>query len=191
MNSPDPRSPLVLDTRTLNRRPGTMHELTRTVHLPEDIGTDVIAIPAGHPVQIELRLESVVEGVLVTGSVSGTAGGACVRCLDPVDLVVAAPFQELFAYPDRAAHHHEVGVPTGEEDVYELVGDLIDLEAVLRDAVVPALPFQPLCRADCPGLCSECGMHLALDPGHHHEVLDPRWSALSAMLGSDQGEKRN
>jgi len=191
MDRPDPRSPLVLDTRELVRRPGTMHEISRTVTLPDDLGTDVISIPAGHPVQVEVRLESVVEGVLVTGSVSGTATGACVRCLDPLEQHAEGTFQELFAYADRAAHHHEVGADSDEDEVYELVGDLIDLEPVLRDAVVPTLPFQPVCRPDCPGLCSECGMHLAEDPDHHHEVIDPRWSSLSGLLGTDPQEKRN
>lgn len=191
MDRPDPRSPLVLDTRELVRRPGTMQELSRTVTLPDDLGTDVISIKAGQPVQVEVRLESVVEGVLVTGSVSGTATGACVRCLDPIEQDVEGTFQELFAYADRAAHHHEVGADSDEDEVHELVGDLIDLEPVLRDAVVPTLPFQPLCRPDCPGLCSECGMHLAEDPDHHHEVIDPRWSSLSGLLSDDPQEKRN
>jgi uncharacterized protein len=190
MDRPDPRSPLVLDTRELNRRPGTMLELRRTVTFPDDLGTDVVSIKAGTPVEVEVRLESVVEGVLVTGSVSGTATGACVRCLDPVELDVEGTFQELFAYADRAAHHHEVAA-SDEDDVHELVGDLIDLEPVLRDAVVPTLPFQPVCRDDCPGLCSECGMRLADDPDHHHEVIDPRWSALSGLLSDDSQEKRN
>jgi len=168
-----------------------MNELTRTVTLPDDLGTDVIAIKAGSPVEVEVRLESVVEGVLVTGSVSGTATGACVRCLDPVSLEVDGTFQELFAYADRAAHHHEVGADADEDEVHELVDDLIDLEPVLRDAVVPTLPFQPVCREDCPGLCSECGARFADDPDHHHEVIDPRWSALGGLLGDDPQEKRN
>lgn len=168
-----------------------MQELQRTVVLPEDLGTEVIAIKAGSPVEIDVRLESVVEGVLVTGSVSGTATGACVRCLDPVELDVDARFQELFAYTDRAAHHHEVAGDSDEDDVYELVDDLVDLETVLRDAVVPTLPFQPVCREDCPGLCAQCGLHLAEDPDHHHEVIDPRWSALSGLLQDDPQEKRN
>ena len=191
MDRLDPRSPLVLDTRKLGRRPGTMQELQRTVVLPEDLGTEVIAITAGSPVQIDVRLESVVEGVLVTGSVSGTATGACVRCLDPVELDVDAGFQELFAYTDRAAHHHEVAGDSDEDDVYELVDDLVDLETVLRDALVPTLPFQPVCRDDCPGLCAQCGLRLAEDPDHHHEVIDPRWSALSGLLSDDSQEKRN
>ncbi len=168
-----------------------MQELRRTVTLPDELGTDVISIKAGSPVQVRVRLESVVEGVLVTGSASGTATGSCVRCLDPLDLVVEGHFTELFAYPDRLTHHHEVGVDEEEDEVHELEGDMIALETVLRDAVVPTLPFKPVCRKDCPGLCSECGIHLADDPDHHHEVRDPRWSSLSGLLSDDPQEKRN
>jgi uncharacterized protein len=187
MNHLDPRSPLVFDTLALGRRPGSMEHLERAVEAPADLGTDVIGVPEGAPMELDLRLESVVEGVLVTGSARVTAAGACVRCLDPVSLELDARFQELFAYADRAAHHHEVGDDEDESEERTLVGDLLDLEGVLRDAVVPALPFQPVCRA-----------RLADDPDHHHDVVDPRWSALSA-LASDQatpdqsttGEKRN
>lgn len=191
MARPDPRSPWMLDTRELMRRPGTMLELARTVEFPDDLGTVVVAIQAGSPVEVDARLESVLEGVLVTGSVSGTATGSCVRCLDSFDLPVQARFQELFAYPDRAAHHHQVGDDELEEKGHEIVDDLVDLEPVLRDAVVPNLPFQPVCRKDCPGLCSECGAHLADDPGHQHESLDPRWSELRKLLEADPQEKRN
>ncbi|HEX2704789.1 MAG TPA: YceD family protein [Candidatus Lustribacter sp.] len=174
----------MFDTRELARRPGSMVELVRVAAAPDDFGTDIIAIPAGSPVELVLRWESVVEGVLVSGSAHSTASGACVRCLDPVSLSVEARFQELFAYTDRAAHHRKVagdGAQADEADVYELVDDLFDLEPVLRDAVVPTLPFQPVCRADCPGLCSECGARLADDPDHRHDVTDPRWAALQAL----------
>jgi uncharacterized protein len=199
MDHLNPRSPLVFDTISLGRRPGSMEQVQRTVEAPADLGTDVIAVPPGAPVELELRLESVVEGVLVTGSARATATGACVRCLDPVDHEVDVRFQELFAYADRAAHHHEVAPDEDETEEHTLAGDLFDLEPVLRDAVVPALPFQPVCRDDCPGLCSECGAHLADDPQHHHDVTDPRWSALSALSSvdvtddhpSNTNEKRN
>jgi len=105
---------------------------------------------------------------------------------------VGARFQELFAYVDRAAHHHEVATQDDEDEVYDLVGDLFDLEPVLRDAMVPAMPFQPVCREDCPGLCSECGAHLAQDPTHHHDQLDPRWAALQNIATPPGNqEKRN
>jgi len=169
-----------------------MKTFSRVVPAPEPIGTDVIAIAPGRPVEVELRMESVVEGVLATGSAGATATGVCVRCLDVVDLEVGVRFQELFAYVDRAAHHHEVGVDQDDDEVHELEGELMDLEDVLRDAVVTALPFQPLCRDDCPGLCSECGARLADDPDHQHDVIDPRWSVLAdlASPGPDN-EKRN
>ena len=70
-----------------------------------------------------------------------------------------------------------------EDEIRELDGDLVDVEPAIRDTLVPALPFQPLCRPDCPGLCVECGAHLADDPDHHHDVRDPRWAALEDLQG--------
>jgi uncharacterized protein len=185
----NPRSPLVFDTTDLGRRPGSMERLQRTIEAPADFGTDVIAVPQGAPIELELRLESVVEGVLVTGSARATATGACVRCLDPVTYEVDGSFQELFAYADRAAHHREVGADDDETEEHVLEGDLFDLEPVLRDAVVLELPLQPVCREDCPGLCSECGARLADDPDHHHEVTDIRWAALQDLIPDEKQEK--
>ncbi|QHT58315.1 DUF177 domain-containing protein [Cellulomonas sp. H30R-01] len=175
----DPRSPFVLDTHELGRRPGSTRTVQLTVGAPEDLGTDVIGIRPGTDIELDLRLEAVMEGVLVSGSVRGRAVGECVRCLEEVVEDVDVSLQELYVYPERAAAAVEEG--DEDEDVRELEGDLIDLEPALRDVVVPALPFQPLCRPDCPGLCSECGARLADDPDHSHETLDPRWSALSGL----------
>ncbi len=189
----DIEGPWVLDTRELVRRPGTMRSVTTVVKAPEPIGTDVIAIAADHPVELEVRMESVVEGVLASGSVQAVATGVCVRCLEPIDVDVDVTFQELFAYPDRAAHHQSVGADEEQEADHRLDQDLMDLEELVRDAVVTTLPFRPVCRDDCPGLCSECGAHLADDPDHQHDVTDPRWAALAAHVragGGTDDEKR-
>ncbi|WP_407345675.1 YceD family protein [Pengzhenrongella phosphoraccumulans] len=185
----DPRSPLVLDTHELGRRAGSMRQLQLTVPAPEDLGTDMIGIPAGSELELELRLESVMEGVLVTGSIRGRAVGECVRCLDEVVDDVDVPLTELYAYSERARIAEAEGDDL--EGVRELDGDLIDFEPALRDAVVPALPFRPLCRRDCPGLCSECGAHLAEDPDHSHEILDPRWAALNRLQGTQDETKES
>jgi uncharacterized protein len=169
----DPRSPLVVDTRELGRRPGASQRLTRTVAAPADLGTEVVSVPEGSDLQLELLLESVMEGVLVSGTVRGRTAGECVRCLDDVERDVEVRVQELYAYPGKSSSE--------DEDLRELEGDHLDLEPVLRDAVVPALPFQPVCRADCPGLCSQCGARLEEDPGHQHESVDPRWAALTSL----------
>jgi uncharacterized protein len=169
----DPRAPLVLDTHTLARRPGELRTIALTVSAPSDLGNDVIAVPDGADLTLDLRLESVVEGILVSGTVAATALGECVRCLDPVHLRVRLPIQELYAYPEMSA--------ADDEEIRTIEDDLIDLEPVVRDGVVLTLPLQPLCRDDCPGLCPACGTRLADDPTHHHEQLDPRWSALQGL----------
>lgn len=183
----DPRSPFVLDTHELGRRPGSMRRVQRTVPAPEDLGTEVIGVPTGDDVELDFRLEAVMEGVLVSGSARARVVGECVRCLDEVVDHVDVAVQELYVYPGRA----EVAAENGddEEDVRELDGDLVDVEPALRDALVTALPFQPLCRDDCPGLCSLCGAHLADDPSHSHDTIDPRWAALGG-LQSTLDEKR-
>ncbi|WP_296667648.1 YceD family protein [Demequina sp.] len=134
-------------------------------------------MPTGSEVRLELSFESVQEGIWVSGTVNGTAIGECGRCLDEVRLEVAAPVQGLFEYPDS----RNVGEDEESEDVFEFDGDSLDLENVVRDAVVTSLPFTPLCDPDCPGLCDQCGARLADDPDHAHEVLDPRWAALQSL----------
>jgi uncharacterized protein len=181
----DPRSPLVLDTRELGRRPGTMRKVHRTIAAPAGLGTDVIGVPEGSDLELDLRLEAVMEGILVSGTVRGSVVGECVRCLDAVDDEVEADVQELYVYPGRTPEGQEK-----EDDLRELRDEMIDLEPVLYDTLVPALPFQPVCREDCPGLCSECGARLADDPAHTHESADPRWAALHGLsIENDPEEK--
>ncbi|CAN5612740.1 DUF177 domain-containing protein [soil metagenome] len=185
----DSDGPWVFDTRELIRSPGTMRTVTRTVLAPSMVGTEVIAIPENAPLQVVLRMESVVEGVLASADVQGRALGQCVRCLDEVAVEVDVLVQELFAYPDRADHRVEVGDTEQDEEGYRLERDLMDTEAMVRDAVVTSLPFQPVCRPDCPGLCAECGARLEDDPQHGHEIIDPRWSALTGLTGGDPDER--
>jgi uncharacterized protein len=181
-NRLDPRKPFVLDTHELGRRPGSMRELRRTVPAPEALGiVDLIGVPAGDPLELDLRLESVMEGVLVTASVSGSVTGECGRCLEPLSQPLTVRFQELYAYPESE-------IAEGDEDASLMQGDLLDLESALRDAVVLALPLTPLCREDCEGLCAECGERLAdLPDDHTHDVTDLRWSALQDLLPPDTG----
>jgi uncharacterized protein len=176
----DPRSPLVLDTRELGRRPGTMRTLSRSAPAPADLGFDVLGVPQGSPVDLDLRLESVMEGVLLSATAHVEVAGECVRCLDPIERSIEVDLQELYVYPGRERDDDD------DAELPELAGDLLDLEPVLRDAVVLALPFQPLCRDDCPGLCPECGERLAGEPGHGHESTDPRWAALQGLIDARQ-----
>jgi uncharacterized protein len=137
-----------------------------TAPAPADLGIEVLHVPEGSPVEFEIRLEAVMEGVLVTGTATAGLTGECVRCLEEIRDDVTVDFQELFVY-------EESDTAATEEDgaTSRLVGDLLDLEPLLRDAVVLSLPFQP---------------RLADDPGHQHEeAIDPRWVALRGLTDDD------
>jgi uncharacterized protein len=169
----DPRSPFVVNTHELGRRPGSMRTMEFSAPAPADLGIELLGVPTGSPVDVALRLEAVMEGVLATGQARVSLSGECARCLDPIEDTLEVKLQELYVYPESDAE---------EDEASRLDGELFDLEPVLRDAVVLALPFQPVCSPDCPGLCIECGARLADDPGHSHgESVDPRWAALSAL----------
>lgn len=179
------QSPLVINISRLGRRPGSMMTLSETVPSPSRIGLDLIGIEAGAPLDLDLRVESVSEGVLVTGTVSAATSGECARCLTPVTGEVSIDLTELFAYPDSATDE------TTEADEVGRVrrdggADTVDLEQPIIDAVGLALPFAPLCGPECAGLCPQCGIALATaEPGHHHEQIDPRWAKLAGMFDED------
>jgi len=178
----DVRAPLVLDTRDLPRRPGVQRALSRVVPAPKDLGVEMIGVPEGSDLHLDLRMESVSEGVLVSGIVSGDLEGECGRCLRPIEDELTVRIQELYAYPDSATEE-----TTDEDEVGRLQDDLLDLEPALRDAVVLALPVNPLCREDCPGLCPDCGTPWdELPEGHSHEQADPRWAALQGLINKTE-----
>jgi DUF177 domain-containing protein len=184
-----PRGALVFDMRQLGRQAGSALTQTRTVPAPDDLRLELIGVPAGTDVALEVRFEAVSEGVLATGTAIAPLAGECARCLAPLSSSVTAGFQELYLYADgRHEKHdrydkHDEQEEQDAEELYYLDGDLLDLEPAFRDAVVLALPMSPLCREDCPGLCAECGVPLAdAGPGHRHQAAaDPRWAALRQL----------
>jgi len=200
-----PRGALVFDTRLLGRQAGSALTQTRTVPAPEDLRLELVGVPVGADVALDVRFEAVSEGVLATGTATAPLAGECARCLAPLTSSVTASFQELYLYTDKHDKYHEKHDKHEKHDRHQehheheeqddeeryLDGDLLDLEPVLRDAVVLALPMSPLCQEDCPGLCVECGVPLAdAGPGHgHDEAPDPRWAALEQL--GDQPTRRS
>ena len=157
------------------KRPGQMRELELEIVLDDPMGTAVVAVPKGDSVEVELRLESVYEGILATGEVFALADAQCSRCLEEMKLEIEVDFQELFAYSVQS------------DDELMVDGEHIDLTQVVTDSVVLSLPFQPVCTKDCPGLCAECGFRMVQDPRHQHEnAVDPRFSALEVLLSKEE-----
>lgn len=184
---------LVVDIVDLPRQIGSVKDVRVTTAAPADLGTGVIGVPEGSPVVLDVQLTSMEDGVLARGRADVHIHGRCARCLRDLDEDRTIAFDELYYLPQAA----EAQAAEGDEEAADLflVGETdLDLEPALRDALVLDLPFRPLCRQDCAGLCAQCGERLDdLPPDHHHDQLDPRWSALAALLpergGSDPGEK--
>lgn len=150
-----------------------MRTLNPVLQAPADLAVGMIGVPKDADVELDIRLEAVMEGVLVTGTARAPLTGECSRCLDPLASDIEVDFQELYFYSAEDA---------GEDDLL-LDGELLDLEPVFRDAVVLALPLSPVCGDDCLGLCAECGIRLAeAGPDHRHEQIDARWAALQGLV---------
>jgi DUF177 domain-containing protein len=178
---PRPGSPLAVNVARLGRRPGSMFAVHDVVPIPARIDVEMIGIQAGAPLELDLRVESVSEGVLVTGTLTAPTTGECSRCLTLFDGRVEVGLTELFAYPDSITE-----ATTEEDEVGRVVNDIVDLKQPIIDAVGLELPFSPVCQPDCPGLCPQCGIPLATaEPDHHHDEIDPRWAKLAAMLRPD------
>jgi uncharacterized protein len=173
----DPRGPLVFDTRTLGSS-SARHE-QRVAPAPGELGAGLVKVPEGDEIQLEIDFEDVTEGVLVTAEVTAPLVGECARCLDEFTSSTTVRFQELFAT--------EAG--GSEDDGYLLDGDLLNLEPALRDALVLELPLSPLCAADCPGLCSTCGIRLAeAEPDHGHASDGGVWAVLKGLFPDGAAE---
>jgi uncharacterized protein len=176
-NHLDARAPLVLDTRDLPRSPGSQRTVHRVVPAPKDLGLELVGVTEGADLTLDLRLQSVSEGVYVSGTVSARLSGECGRCLREIDEPIEVDLAELFAY-----EHSTTDETTEEDEIGRVRDDLIDLEPAIRDAVVLALPTNPVCREDCPGLCPDCGVPWDdLPADHGHEQFDARWAELSKL----------
>jgi uncharacterized protein len=183
-NHLDPRQPLVVDTTKLPRQPGATRALKRVVPAPADLGLELISVPEGSDVELDLTLTSVSEGVYVSGNVRGSLTGECGRCLDEISESFDVSIAELFAYAASTTEE-----TTDEDEVGRMQGDLLDLEPAVRDAVVLMLPTNPVCRPDCQGLCVDCGARLDdLPADHGHDDVDPRWAALRTLSDGEPPE---
>jgi uncharacterized protein len=160
-----------------------MRTVARTVPAPADLRGELLGVVPGSDLVLDLRLESVSEGVLVSGTTLVTLAGECARCLDPLTSELEVDIQQLYVYPGN-----EVDADDEDDEIGQLVDDYVDLEPALRDAVVLALPLAPVCREDCLGLCPSCGARLEdVEPDHRHDEVDPRWAALRAIGTIEDG----
>jgi uncharacterized protein len=162
-------TPFRIPVADLLKRPGASRPVQVSAPLT-DLGGPGAEIPADHPISFDGTLERVSEGIVVRGSLDAHWRAVCSRCLTPVDGEISTHVDELFEPHPLAG------------ETYLLDIDVVDLEPMVRDALLLDLPATPLCRDDCAGLCPTCG----IDRNHgscdcHTDELDPRWAALRSL----------
>lgn len=178
-----------LNTHEVPRRAGEMKEYQLDLVVPESLGVPLISVPVGDVIEVDARLESVTEGILLSADIFAIAKGECIRCLDPVELEIDRKIQELYLYEEETAKkgsRSKKVAPVDDDldvdDILYLDGVMMDLEPPIRDAIVLDLPVNPLCDPDCLGLCPDCGQKWSLLPQDHaHEVIDARWTGLAGL----------
>lgn len=164
-----PSTTFTLDISDLLDRPGASRPLALELAVPE--GLEMPLVEGVERLRLDGVLESLVDGVLVRGTLSARIDVACARCLTPIELDTSADVAELYMEPD-----------TDVEPGYEVRDGLIDLDPLVRDALLPMLPVAPRCRPDCQGLCPTCGVNRNVEDCDCTEpVPDSRWGALEAL----------
>ncbi|MFN2614271.1 MAG: DUF177 domain-containing protein [Actinomycetota bacterium] len=163
-------SPFRIDVSELLRRPGSSRRVEFRAPL-DAVELPLTRVTRGSEVEFDLALESLVDGIHVRGTATAKLDLGCRRCLRATTGSLTTEVDELF-----------VARPVDGEDCFPIVDDAVDLEPAVRDAVVLALPSNPLCREDCKGLCPSCGADRnENDCGHTEEHIDIRWEALARL----------
>lgn len=180
-------NPFNLNIHELSRRAGEMKEYELDIPAPARIGVPLIGVPEGDVIEADIRVESVAEGVLLSAEIYAVAHGECIRCLDPVEQIIDKKIQELYRYEptnDKGRKkRREEDIDLDAEDELQMEGDLMNLEIPIIDAIILALPVNPLCDEECMGLCPDCGEKWeSLPEDHSHGVVDARWAGLASLL---------
>ncbi|NMM98948.1 YceD family protein [Bifidobacterium olomucense] len=200
-------SPWAISVAQVASRAGQSKQIDADFPAPSGIGDTIVGIQEGAPVHVRGQFDSIVDGLVFTGRLVAPFVSECTRCLKPIDEDWPVDVTVFFPYESAAdsgrgkrgdAANEEIDIVAGEdeaEDTYPLLerGAFADIEAMIRDALVESLPLQPLCKPDCKGLCSQCGVDLNEEPDHHHDVTDLRFASLAglkAQLEAEQGDNK-
>ncbi|WP_298048825.1 DUF177 domain-containing protein [uncultured Bifidobacterium sp.] len=193
-------SPWAVSVAQVASRPGQSKEIDETFPAPSGIGDEIVGVDEGADVSVTGSFDSIVDGLVLTARINAPVHAECTRCLKPIKRDWTVNVTSFFPYEDASTNSNgkskndEVDIIAGEdesEDTYPLLGGgaWADLEALLRDTLVEELPLQPLCKPDCKGLCSQCGVDLNEHPDHHHDVTDIRFAALEGLKAKLEGKE--
>ena len=153
----------------LLRRAGSIREIDRQIE-SEFFKFDDSRIIASSQVDVALTLEALTDGIVVHGKLGAQWSSECRRCLKALTGRAEVEVQELYQSV------------ISDPDAYPITGEQLDLLEMARENVLLAVPLAPLCRADCPGLCPQCGTDLQVETcSCTRAERDDRWAALDSL----------
>lgn len=127
------------------------------------------------------------QGILVDANVDADALLTCGRCLTGYVLKLSLNIEEEFFPMVDIDTGYKIEVPDGSEDVLIDEAHTLDLLEVVRQYIITNAPMKPLCRAECGGLCQNCGANLNLKECQCSKLaMDPRWADLAGLLPQEQ-----
>jgi len=188
-------SPWAVSVAQVASRPGQSKEIDATFPAPSGIGDEIVGVDEGADVSVVGSFDSIVDGLILNARISAPVHAECTRCLKPIQRDWTVNVTSFFpSAAGKNGKEEEVDIIAGEdeaEDTYPLLdgGAWADLEALLRDTLVEELPLQPLCKPDCKGLCSQCGIDLNENPDHQHDMTDIRFAALEGLKAKLEGKE--
>jgi uncharacterized protein len=156
----------------LKRTEGATKDFSFSAGMEQTLEVGLVSVPVGRQITVHGQLQSVGEGVLVTGEFHTEVDAQCSRCLKQTNSPVEARIEELYIYSDKAEGYDQ-------QDVLFIHQEMVDLDQPIRDGLILEQPLIPLCDPDCLGLCQHCGLEMNSQPTHtHDDDIDSRWLSL-------------
>lgn len=149
---------------------------------PDDLKLDEDDVRLIEPVEIRGRLRKGNWEVKLAGRLSGKLEAPCARCLQPVALPIAAEFSERFVPEVSWGSEEQHELHEEDLDLAVFDGEALEIDDVVREELLLAMPTQVLCREDCKGLCPTCGVDRNVNQCEcETQPVDSRWKALKDL----------
>jgi len=149
---------------------------------PAELDLAVSGVRFPQPIAVDLVLVKAAQVISATGRIEASVMCECVRCLSPFLVRLDIPVATQFVPARSLLPPGEYRMPPEEAEDYYYQDDVVVLDDLVRQEVILAVPFSPQCRADCRGLCPQCGQDLNVGTCACAPPPDPRWAALREYL---------
>ncbi|OZG50664.1 YceD family protein [Bombiscardovia coagulans] len=183
-------SPWAISVAQLAQHAGQSKAIDIDFPAPSGIGDDIVGVREGDLIHMQANIDSIVDGLILNAHVSAPMHAVCTRCLKPLSNSKELDIVAFYPYDMKEIDESEgdLEIVAGEDEAddgntYPLAagGTVLDVETLLRDNLVESIPLKVLCKPDCKGLCSQCGVNLNENPDHHHDTSDDRWAILEDL----------